>query len=427
MAERDRSRSPRAAAAALSSNEDIYNLIVQREQARLAKDWAMADSLRDSLNASGVTLFDKTQTWKAADGRSGRIPTFNEIEAGASAESLALGQTIPLSGGEMAGAELSATEVQIKSLIQAREQARASKDFAQSDSLRDQLKAMGVEIFDKDKMWRAKSGESGCIIGYRGQGGATDLEINTLVVQREKARQSSDFATADKIRQELKQFGVDILDKEKIWRSTDGRQGPVPSWTAIQGGVDPAQAQQMMQAPVIGGAYVQSPYGVVPGVHAQAHSMGMVGGQDAALRNQIIQAALAAAQNPAAAGRTLQLLQQATGQPIMPQPMYGMQAARPTAIPQPTAGGRVAPEAQEGINFISQCKAAGRPVADAEIEWLVGTREKLRQNKDFSSADSLRQALRSQLGVELYEKEKRWVSQDGRQGQIPLWDRLATA
>merc|ERR1719215_1013702 len=163
-------------------------------------------------------------------------------------------------------------EANIKQLVRLREQARAEKDFAQSDKLRDDLKALGVDLYDKEKMWRSKSGASGVIIGYRGQGGPTDVEITTLVVQREKARQSGDWGTADMIREELKQSGVDIYDKEKHWRASDGRSGPVPSWGVIQGGDS------------LGGGAVQAPI--------------TVGGD---VRQQVLQAAVQAAQNPATA------------------------------------------------------------------------------------------------------------------------------
>merc|ERR1719482_2353120 len=67
---------------------EIMNLIVTREQARLNKEWGYADQVRQQLNAMGVQLFDKTQSWTHSDGRKGRIPSFNEIEAGVTADTL---------------------------------------------------------------------------------------------------------------------------------------------------------------------------------------------------------------------------------------------------------------------------------------------------------------------------------------------------
>merc|ERR1719359_2807971 len=71
-----------------SSLNDIMNLVVTREQARLNKNWAYADQVRQQLNAMGVSVFDKTQSWTSSDGRKGRIPSFNEVEAGVTADTL---------------------------------------------------------------------------------------------------------------------------------------------------------------------------------------------------------------------------------------------------------------------------------------------------------------------------------------------------
>mmetsp|Transcript_64265 Transcript_64265/g.182481 ORF Transcript_64265/g.182481 Transcript_64265/m.182481 type:complete len:393 (-) Transcript_64265:303-1481(-) len=384
--DRERSRSPRA-----TSYEEVVRLVVMREQARFGKDWSLADTIRERLTSIGVTLFDKTSAWRSSDGLSGRIPTWSELEAGQTPETIIAAQEAK----NLAPAGADGTESHIKYLVQSREQARASKDWAQSDKIRDELKALGVEVFDKEKMWRSKGGLSGVIIGYRGAAGPTDLEISTLVVQRERARQTGDYATGDLIRTELRQAGVEINDQDKTWNSTDGRQGPVPSWSAIQaGGGDVPVVQTGAMTPVVG--------------QPQASPT---------LRNQVIQAALAAAQNPASAVRTLQLLNQASAGPAMPKVTH-----KPAALPVPMQTPVMrSPETQEALEFVSQCQATGRQAQDAEIDWLVGFREKLRQAKDWASADAVRNAMRSSLGVELYEKEKRWAAADGRCGSIPMW------
>merc|ERR1719469_126827 len=224
--------------------------------------------------------------------------------------------------------------------------------------------------------------------------GPTDTEINTLVVQREKARKSNDFATSDMIRDALKENGVEIYDKEKQWKASDGRNGMVP------------QFGQAM--PTMGGS------GYIGG----KGGMGAPSGAD--IQTQLMQAALECASNPGKAAQIMQRLQGAgamgggAGARASPmKPMGGMGAMG--------GGGGNNAEAAEALNFISQCQAAGRPASDAEIEWLVTLREKIRQGKHFSSADAIRNGLRDQLGVNLQEKEKRWMCNDGRQGAIPMW------
>ena len=51
------------------------------------------------------------------------------------------------------------TEPEIEAVLSQRKEARAAKDFATSDSLRDQLAAHGVEVMDGDPLgWDWKLG-----------------------------------------------------------------------------------------------------------------------------------------------------------------------------------------------------------------------------------------------------------------------------
>lgn len=367
----------------MGAHEEIVRLVFAREQARLGKDWALADQLRERLAAEGVTLFDKKHEWKTADGTIGRIPTFTDLEAGATADYPVHEEHIPVQRD-------SEEEAHIRLLVQQREQARAGKDFARSDQLRDELKTMGVELLDKDKIWRSSSGLSGCIIGYR-TAGASDKEINALLQQREKARHSSDYDKADMIRQELKGFGVDIYDRDKIWKASDGRSGPVPSWNEVLGTPAPVAPAWSPAAPARGGS----------------------------VQEQLLQAAMAAASNPALAAKTLQAIQQATGAV----PTGPRRSAAPAA---PMSALRNANHEVAGaLDIIAKWQNSGREPSDAEVNWLVELREKCRANKDFASADQLRNSLRQSLSIELNEKEKRWYSPDGRRhGVIPMWKGL---
>lgn len=413
---RDRSRSPR-----MVDLEEIISLVYNREQARQAKDWGLADELRDRLSAIGVTLFDKTSQWRSKDGQSGRIPTFSELEAGQTADVV-----IAKLQNFQTAHDPSDAEAHIKYLVQQREKARAAKNFAESDNLREELKALGVELLDKDKIWKSKSGLQGIIVGYRGTAGPSDIEITTLIQQRERARQSSDFELADMIRAELKDFGVEINDRDKVWRCTDGRSGPVPAWSDAPG-VQPLP-------PVASAMPLRS--------SNQVHGL--------SLQEQLVQAALAAAANPAVGLRTLQLLQQVTGsaapassgpsKPLRPPPAPSVPASNgglPKARISMTARSASAPSAPsaprraqsqevfDALGFVSQCEATRRQPSDAEILWLMEVREKARQAKDFGSADELRDAMKSSLGIELVEKQKRWTTSDGRSGNIPLWASLS--
>ena len=115
--------------------EDVQALLKKREEARKAKDWTTADALRTELRALGVQLFDQEGVWKGADGNMGMYAS-----------------TI---SGKLADGG-------IKLMLDAREAARKAKDFARADSIREDLRARGLQIFDDEKKWTStESGRSG--------------------------------------------------------------------------------------------------------------------------------------------------------------------------------------------------------------------------------------------------------------------------
>jgi|EP00927_Polykrikos_kofoidii_P071804 cysteinyl-tRNA synthetase len=415
MAKRDRSRSPTGTSVA---TEEIIRMVVAREKARFSKDWSGADMLRDQLSGAGVKLFDKANTWKAGDGRSGSIPTFSQIESGDIPGSVSIPQgNSGLSNCNMGSGDMSLGDPEIahiKNLVLMREQARAAKNFDESDRIRDELKSNGVEVYDKEKLWRSASGKAGIIVGYLSNTTPTNTEINTLVGQREKARQGSDWSLADMIRDELKSAGVEIFDKEKSWRAADGRSGSVPSWMEIVGG---STGSMGAVVPMMGGC--------------GGGGGGGCGSAPADIKAQIVQAALSNAQNPVTAQRTLQMLKQCANMPAghVPQ-QYSSPPSSHAYAPNPSqnmpmiTAAKSSPEVQQVLEFIGRCQSTGSPVSDVDISWLVETRERLRHKRDFAGSDEVRQAMRSQIGVELYEKEKRWQASDGRQGEIPSWTTL---
>merc|ERR1719362_2210315 len=101
--------------------------------------------------------------------------------------------------------------------------------------------------------------------------------------------------------------------------------------------------------------------------------------------------------------------------------MVGGAMNRGTVATALGGAGTRSPEYQKAIEILNDIATLGRVVQDSEIEYLVGVREKLRQAKDFQAADEFRNMLRSTIRIELFEKEKRWQTSDGRQGAIPLW------
>mmetsp|Transcript_60132 Transcript_60132/g.143312 ORF Transcript_60132/g.143312 Transcript_60132/m.143312 type:complete len:403 (-) Transcript_60132:28-1236(-) len=400
--ERDHSRTPRGA-----GDDEVTALIWERERARSAKDFARADALREQLSSLGVTLYDKSATWQDSSGRRGAIPKWDMLndDMGALSPSAKLEQQADvselMSSLTGAGAAIPGSEdqhLQIKQLVLAREQARAAKEFQKADQIRDDLKVFGVEIYDKEKMWRSREGLAGVVLGYHGSQ-ASDVEISTLVVQREKARQANNYAESDMIRDELKAWGVQIFDKDKEWKASDGRRGSVPTWGTV--GSTVATADAVKKSIMTTSAPMGSPTGVDSNLNA--------------LQGQIVNAAAQLCnQGPAAAVLTLQLLQQAQG--ILP-------AGAAPGITSGVQGLTQNRDVQKALTFCNSHKGAGGAVHESDITWLVRTREKCRKDKDIANADSLRTAIRS-IGIEVNDKEKRWVAPDGRSGPVPMWQDL---
>ena len=137
------------------------------------------------------------------------------------------------------GADVPGSDEQLRFLVAKREQARAARDFESADKLREQLARLGVTLDDQNKTWRAADGRSGPITQVNiselhaqkaaksGAASLPDEEIDRLVKEREQARFTSDYKTADRLRDTLEKHGVHLDTKENKWQSIDGRSGPI--------------------------------------------------------------------------------------------------------------------------------------------------------------------------------------------------------
>lgn len=325
-------------AACTLSDGEIYDAIQQREDARSAKDWSMADQIRSNLRNQGVELSDKERTWRTSTGRSGSY-TY----------------------GQSAAVGLSDTD--IRSMVAEREQARAGKDYALADELRKRLSALGVELYDNERLWKASDGRHGVIV----TGGAeivhcslTDHEIQIQIQQREDARHQRDFDYADTIRSELRRLGVELVDSEHIWRTTDGRMG-----------------------------------------HYSGEPVGARHGSDALHKL-----------HQTHAGPSQVYVAQHGGGPAH-HSNYGPYAGNGASAASAAAAAAAA-SAGAGAGVLSNGDSA---LSLASIEALVQGRECERGAKNWTAADDIRQDLRTH-GVEVWDKQGTWKSTDGRQGQI---------
>jgi len=327
---------------------EIQERIRDREDARKAKDWVRGDSIRDELRAQGVELDDKEACWRTSNGRSGNYSGAPRPPAGTT----------------------------IRKLVAERERLRAAQDFDAADDLRRQLAGLSVELFDNERLWRTKDGQQGVIItgGCEVDCRLSDFEISNQVVAREDARSQKNWAQADAIRDDLRAQGVELLDNQRIWCTTDGRHG---SFT-------PGQPAPPIQVPSSGGGLGAAPAarGITPPVSSP------------------LMPALGSEASTVAA--VLQLLAPQMTQQLQQQ---GLMAPAP------------APAHHVPTSSVTTSAPSGQPFSDASIQALVMGREAARERHDWAAADAIRSDMRAH-GVDVWDKEKVWRANDGRSGAI---------
>lgn len=248
-------------------------------------------------------------------------------------------------------------EGEILRLVSEREGLRQQRRFPESDDIREQLRSMGVELFDKEKEWRCRDGRR----GYLFTAGSSvchlgDTDILNQISQREEARRSKDFGTADMIRDELRKNGVELNDKDRTWQTGNGRSGTY-SGTSTQSG--------------------QMPGVTIKQLVAERERLRAAQDYDGAdeLRNQLAQ--------------------------------MGVDLNDAEKIWRSTDG-------QTGV-IVTGGADVDCPLNDMEINRMVQQREDKRNSKDWMAADRIRADLRAN-GVELMDKTKTWVTTDGRSG-----------
>lgn len=412
------------------SETDILRKVAQREMFRQTRQFAQSDAIREELRAAGVELYDKEREWRSKDGRKGVLFTAGPDES-------------PLGDAD------------IQERIRDREEARRQKDWDRANVIRDELRSLGVELSDKEGVWRT--------IGGRGNSYAATVAnkqvlpgsvISKLIAERERFRAGQDYVAADEIRVKLAEHGVEVLDAQRTWKCTDGRQGVIitggheavcviadeeimarvrereehrlnRNWQAadevrealrIQG-VEVMDAQrQWLTTDGRSGTYEAAGAPMVPAEFASVLGGGALGlgalgspGADhsAALRAASAQAGLqkSAADQSNMAAQAISALTGLLAQrgQVTPQQMQTMQQLQHTLLASPQAA---SPASNSGLAF-----------STPSIVALVAGREQARDRRDFTAADCIRTDLRSH-GVEVWDKDKVWRSTDGRSGAL---------
>ena len=111
-----------------------------------------------------------------------------------------------------AGEDTGVVAALMQLLISIRENARANKDFATADQVRDEVTAAGIALEDRkgETTWRQENQDTDVV----------EALMQLLISIRENARASKDFATADQVRDDLAAAGILLEDRKgkTSWR-----------------------------------------------------------------------------------------------------------------------------------------------------------------------------------------------------------------
>jgi hypothetical protein len=207
---------------------EIYDMVLAREKAKLAKDFASADRIQAEMAASGFTVVyrdatgrpDKRRgavTWFTVDGRSGP-PALSTADI----------------------------ESRLRAWLHARRDVEQNPSRARD--LHAECAARGIGTGGGHTVWFTVQGQGGPMPSLEGDAPAAppvpreapvglcppDDVIRQRLVERASAKLQRDFRRADAIQADLKRAGVELWDVAAQvqglvrWTTTDGRSGPKP-------------------------------------------------------------------------------------------------------------------------------------------------------------------------------------------------------
>ena len=224
----------------------LHRLLLERVLAKRARDFAAADGVRDRLRDAGVSVDDRSATFRVFR----RPPPTGHGYARDDDGSVALSPD---------------DAAQLDALLLERVRAKRSRDFAAADHARDLLRAAGVEVDDRRNTYRV--GRPGPPRprghGYRrDDDGAVSLtpddaaRLDALLLDRVAAKRERNFDEADRLRAALEAAGVRIDDRDRTYRvlgpaaapmeTTATRRQPVAGWS--RGGGAPRAVREVDMA-----------------------------------------------------------------------------------------------------------------------------------------------------------------------------------
>ena len=216
------------------TESEIDDMLAERLQAKLSRDFRTADSIQEKLWDGGVAVHDGQKLWRA-DGVS--FGASNGPKAGTERGSRA-DRNRPYEISELSQELEDPDDVKfVVDMVERRREAKADREYDLADDIRDDLRErLNIEIDDRLRQWSVggkfnydKLDEQRLpqrtLIEYTESEASTgvidsserELIIN-MVRQRSEAKGVRDFRTADSIRHRLEEeHNVAIDDRSKTW------------------------------------------------------------------------------------------------------------------------------------------------------------------------------------------------------------------
>lgn len=398
------------------SDDEIHRLTSERDDCRRSRDFTRADDIKKALQARGIEVWDKDQRWAASDGRSGYFGS---------------------NAGGAASTSMQYSEQEIVAKLKEREAARKRKDWTVADVIKNELQGKGIAVLDKEALWKARDGRQGSFatVGWdlSSSHSLSDSQIQQWCDRRDQARKAKDFETSDKIKNDLRDKGIEVWDKSGVWKCNDGREGrfgdAAIGWSGgglsfsshlgggggRSSGFDPSMSA-LINPPMGGMAGISSTTPPLPSVDNISQQIAHL----QQLQQQLLmqQQAQLSGQQAQMSGSSFQT-DLSSFDSSMPSALGGSSIPNSSSTIGGLAGamGGYDGGSTTAASFGSIPTLTDGPLSDTQITQLLQDRETARATKKWDYADSIKASLRAS-GIDVDDKAKTWRSPDGRSGSF---------
>ena len=399
--------------AAASRNGDntfplhVESLLRERTDAKRARNFDVADAIRDQLMEEySVGVDDREQSWRTGCSKSGSGGRSYGGGRGRDSPDRGRGRNSRKNFGpnghdydmssDAGESKSPLSENDIHGLIAKRLQAKLSRNFDDADQIQYELIDNNVYVHDGMKEWRSdgvpfegamakRSGRPGRGSSYEKSAlskdvdGATDQIIQGLIEERSKLKSIREYDKADSIREGLKsKFDIIIDDKLKEW-SVGGDFGE-------ENNMQREMSYSMRQRP-----YAMSTHSADLSPEQEAFVIDKVEERAEAKRNKDYDVA----------------------DDIRDELFEGLGVTINDKIKQWSVGGSFGEDTdrQGRVQTSSYTQYGGGNLSEDDIRTvntLIGDRVKAKKNRDYDTADDLREYLTSKFNIYIDDKKKEW-------------------